>query len=254
MPSCRWMDKALGPVRGHAAPDRQHRRRLHRTGHGDRRELRAGVAPLPRPRPRRPRAVGRVPRSVAPRRRALAHRRAAGARSGDRAAPRRRRAEPDGGRRDEARSRLPADRAAAAIRRRCTTSPSAPSSSATTRCSCYDHVVGAEHADREPPLWGPYTERDPFHDPFVMFGYLAGGHVAHRAGDRRADPAPAPDRARRPAGGRRRPAHARAGPARRRHGLELRRVRRPRPGLRHPRSPASTSRSACCGGCGQNRW
>jgi probable F420-dependent oxidoreductase len=37
----------------------------------------------------------------------------------------------------------------------------------------YDHVVGAEHADREPPLWGPYTERDPFHDPFVMFGYLA---------------------------------------------------------------------------------
>ena len=38
----------------------------------------------------------------------------------------------------------------------------------------YDHVVGAEHADREPPLWGPYTENDPFHDPFVMFGYLAG--------------------------------------------------------------------------------
>lgn len=38
----------------------------------------------------------------------------------------------------------------------------------------YDHVVGAEHADREPPLWGPYTDRDPFHDPFVMFGYLAG--------------------------------------------------------------------------------
>jgi len=37
----------------------------------------------------------------------------------------------------------------------------------------YDHVVGAEHADREPPLWGPYTERDPFHDPLVMFGYLA---------------------------------------------------------------------------------
>jgi probable F420-dependent oxidoreductase len=38
----------------------------------------------------------------------------------------------------------------------------------------YDHVVGAEHADREPALWGPYTERDPFHDPFVAFGYLAG--------------------------------------------------------------------------------
>ncbi len=37
----------------------------------------------------------------------------------------------------------------------------------------YDHVVGAEHADREPPLWGPYTEDDSFHDPFVAFGYLA---------------------------------------------------------------------------------
>ncbi|MEM7095749.1 MAG: LLM class F420-dependent oxidoreductase [Actinomycetota bacterium] len=40
----------------------------------------------------------------------------------------------------------------------------------------YDHVVGAEHADREPPLWGPYTENDPFHDPLVMFSYLAGRH------------------------------------------------------------------------------
>jgi len=38
----------------------------------------------------------------------------------------------------------------------------------------YDHVVGAEHVNREPPLWGPYTEHDPFHDPFVSFGYLAG--------------------------------------------------------------------------------
>ncbi len=38
----------------------------------------------------------------------------------------------------------------------------------------YDHVLGAVHADRTPPLMGPYTEHDPFHDPFVMFGYLAG--------------------------------------------------------------------------------
>jgi probable F420-dependent oxidoreductase len=38
----------------------------------------------------------------------------------------------------------------------------------------YDHVLGAVHADRTPPLPGPYTEHDPFHDPFVMFGYLAG--------------------------------------------------------------------------------
>jgi probable F420-dependent oxidoreductase len=40
--------------------------------------------------------------------------------------------------------------------------------------TAYDHVLGATHDDREPPLWGPYTERDPFHDPFVMFAYLAG--------------------------------------------------------------------------------
>jgi probable F420-dependent oxidoreductase len=38
----------------------------------------------------------------------------------------------------------------------------------------YDHVLGAVHADRARPLTGPYTERDPFHDPFVMFAHLAG--------------------------------------------------------------------------------
>ena len=38
----------------------------------------------------------------------------------------------------------------------------------------YDHVLGAVHEGRTPPLTGPYTERDPFHDPFVMFAYLAG--------------------------------------------------------------------------------
>src|SRR6202451_1541544 len=38
----------------------------------------------------------------------------------------------------------------------------------------YDHVLGAVHADRTPELTGPYTEHDPFHDPFVMFAYLAG--------------------------------------------------------------------------------
>jgi probable F420-dependent oxidoreductase len=34
-------------------------------------------------------------------------------------------------------------------------------------------VLGAVHADRARHLTGPYTERDPFHDPFVMFAYLA---------------------------------------------------------------------------------
>ncbi|MBV1691106.1 LLM class F420-dependent oxidoreductase [Novosphingobium sp. G106] len=36
----------------------------------------------------------------------------------------------------------------------------------------YDHVIGASH-DREPKLTGPYTEKDPFHDPLVMFAYIA---------------------------------------------------------------------------------
>ena len=38
----------------------------------------------------------------------------------------------------------------------------------------YDHVLGAVHAHRTPPLPGPYAEHDPFHDPFVLFAYLAG--------------------------------------------------------------------------------
>jgi probable F420-dependent oxidoreductase len=37
----------------------------------------------------------------------------------------------------------------------------------------YDHVLGAVHEHRTPPLLGPYTERDPFHDPLVMFAHLA---------------------------------------------------------------------------------
>jgi len=38
----------------------------------------------------------------------------------------------------------------------------------------YDHVLGVEHANRDPKLMGPYTEDHPFHEPFVLFGYLAG--------------------------------------------------------------------------------
>ena len=36
----------------------------------------------------------------------------------------------------------------------------------------YDHVLGATH-DREPALTGPYTEDSLFHEPFVLFGFLA---------------------------------------------------------------------------------
>jgi len=37
----------------------------------------------------------------------------------------------------------------------------------------YDHVIGAEPSGR--PAWwkGAYTHRDPFHEPFVLFGLLA---------------------------------------------------------------------------------
>ena len=38
----------------------------------------------------------------------------------------------------------------------------------------YDHVLGAVHGDRDPRLMGPYTEKDPFHEPFVLLAYLAG--------------------------------------------------------------------------------
>ena len=42
-----------------------------------------------------------------------------------------------------------------------------------THVVTYDHVLGAVHAGREPKLWGPYTERDAFHEPFVLFAWLA---------------------------------------------------------------------------------
>src|ERR1700730_14306432 len=41
------------------------------------------------------------------------------------------------------------------------------------RLLAYDHVLGALHAARDPPLAGPYTENDPFHEPLVLLGFLA---------------------------------------------------------------------------------
>ena len=37
----------------------------------------------------------------------------------------------------------------------------------------YDHVIGAEHRDREPALVGPYSERDAFHEPLMLLAHLA---------------------------------------------------------------------------------
>jgi probable F420-dependent oxidoreductase len=41
------------------------------------------------------------------------------------------------------------------------------------RLTVWDHVLGVDHADREPPLTGPFTQHDPFHEPLVLFGFLA---------------------------------------------------------------------------------
>jgi probable F420-dependent oxidoreductase len=41
------------------------------------------------------------------------------------------------------------------------------------RLTAWDHVLGVDHADRQPPLTGPFTHHDPFHEPLVLFGFLA---------------------------------------------------------------------------------
>ena len=38
----------------------------------------------------------------------------------------------------------------------------------------YDHVLGADHAGRDPKLRGPYENTDPFHEPLITYAYLAG--------------------------------------------------------------------------------
>ncbi|WP_018503680.1 LLM class F420-dependent oxidoreductase [Parafrankia discariae] len=38
----------------------------------------------------------------------------------------------------------------------------------------YDHLIGASHERRDPPIRGRYGERSPFHDPLAAFAYLAG--------------------------------------------------------------------------------
>ena len=61
--------------------------------------------------------------------------------------------------------------AAAAVRSIC----DALESSGYDHLLAYDHVLGAVHHGRTPPMPdGGYSEQDPFHDPFVLFAYLAG--------------------------------------------------------------------------------
>ncbi|MBA58620.1 MAG: LLM class F420-dependent oxidoreductase [Gammaproteobacteria bacterium] len=37
----------------------------------------------------------------------------------------------------------------------------------------YDHVLGAVHEGRNPPLWGPYTQESAFHELFVLLGFFS---------------------------------------------------------------------------------
>src|SRR5438477_4337127 len=41
-----------------------------------------------------------------------------------------------------------------------------------THILAYDHVLGADPRNR--PGWTRYTDQSLFHEPFVLFGYLAG--------------------------------------------------------------------------------
>ncbi len=75
----------------------------------------------------------------------------------------------------------------------------------------YDHVLGAEPGNRARAGAAPTTIDTPFHEPFVLFAYLAARHTTHRVRHRHHHPAAAPDRARRQAGGGGRRAHAAAG-------------------------------------------
>ena len=111
--------------------------------------------------------------------------------------------------------------------------------------------VGAD-PEVHTPWRGPYDIDTTFHEPFVLFGYLAAITVA-RARHRHHHPAAAPDRARGQAGGRGRPADRRPLPARRRPRLERGRVRGARQGASPTAGAASRSRSSCCAGCGPSR-
>ena len=105
----------------------------------------------------------------------------------------------------------------------------------------YDHVVGAD-PEHYRPWTGPYDVHTTFHEPFVLFGYLAAltrlelvtgiiilpQRQTVLVGE---------------AGGGGRPAHRGPLPARRGHRLEPRRVRGARHRVHQPRQRMSTSRS-----------
>ena len=109
----------------------------------------------------------------------------------------------------------------------------------------YDHVLGAD-PEVHTPWHGPYDIDTTFHEPFVLFGYLAAITALELVTGIIILPA-APDRARRQAGGRGRPPHRRAasGSASGSDGTRSSTRRSA------PTSPTAaggwTSRSSCCG-------
>src|SRR5262245_31771943 len=42
-----------------------------------------------------------------------------------------------------------------------------------TKLVVFDHVLGTPHTNRTPQLTGPYTDRDPFHEPLTLVAHLA---------------------------------------------------------------------------------
>ena len=101
----------------------------------------------------------------------------------------------------------------------------------------YDHVLGADPA-KHPDWGGLYTMESTFHEPFVLFGYLAAVTSTIKLDHRHHHPAAAADGPRRQAGRRRRRAQQRPYAPRRRSRLEPRGVRGPRPGLPQPWPPS----------------
>ena len=98
----------------------------------------------------------------------------------------------------------------------------------------YDHVLGAD-PDRPGGWNGAVRQGRRVPRAVRRFSFIAAVTTTHRAGHRRADPAPAPDGPRGQAGGRAGRAVGQPLPARHRHGLERRRVRGPQRDVLQPR-------------------
>ena len=113
-----------------------------------------------------------------------------------------------------------------------------------------DHVLGANPAaDHEGRRVG--TTATAYHDPFVLFGFLAGCTQEDRLCLRRPDPGAAPGGAGRQAGGLARRAVRRPVPARHRGRLERGRVHRAQRGFPQPRPALGRAGAGHAGAVGR---